>query len=63
MSAARSPFDLAGRTAPATGGNQGLGRAFDILVNTAGTCYHCESSWVVTDEQWDAVFDLNVKAL
>ena len=34
----------------------------DILVNNAGTCYHGES-WVVTDEQWDAVFDLNVKAL
>ena len=28
MSAARSPFDLAGPTALATGGNQGLGRAF-----------------------------------
>ena len=34
----------------------------DILVNNAGTCYHGES-WVVTDEQWDEVFDLNVKAL
>ncbi|WP_197378652.1 SDR family NAD(P)-dependent oxidoreductase [Mycolicibacterium mengxianglii] len=120
----RSPFDLTGRTALVTGGNQGLGLAFafglaeagaqvaiagrsaernekvvseaaaaghtfhaitaditkaddvekmtadaidalghvDILVNNAGTCYHGES-WSVTEDQWDAVFDLNVKAL
>ncbi len=38
MSAARSPFDLAGRTAPATGGNQGLGRAFAIGPAEAGDC-------------------------
>ncbi|MFT4232328.1 MAG: glucose 1-dehydrogenase [Leucobacter sp.] len=39
----------------------GLGR-IDILVNNAGTCYHADS-WDVTDEQWDAVWDLNVTAL
>src|SRR5205814_777461 len=34
----------------------------DILVNNAGTCYHGES-WTVSEGEWDAVFDLNVKAL
>jgi NAD(P)-dependent dehydrogenase (short-subunit alcohol dehydrogenase family) len=34
----------------------------DILVNNAGVCYHGES-WSVTDEEWDGVFDLNVRAL
>ena len=120
----RSPFDLTGRTALVTGGNQGLGKAFamglaeagaevaiagrsaerndevvaeaaaaghrihaitaditsnadvdrmtgqaietlghlDILVNNAGTCFHAES-WDVSEGEWDAVFDLNVKAL
>lgn len=38
-----------------------LGR-IDILVNNAGTCFH-NPSFEVTDEEWDAVFDLNVKAL
>lgn len=39
----------------------GLG-SIDILVNNAGTCYH-NASFDVTDEQWDNVFDLNVRAL
>ena len=34
----------------------------DILVNNAGVCFHT-SSWDVTDQEWDTVFDLNVKAL
>ena len=34
----------------------------DILVNNAGVCYHGES-WQVTDQEWDDVFDLNVRAL
>jgi NAD(P)-dependent dehydrogenase (short-subunit alcohol dehydrogenase family) len=34
----------------------------DILVNNAGLCIHQES-WAVTDEEWDGVFDLNVRAL
>jgi NAD(P)-dependent dehydrogenase (short-subunit alcohol dehydrogenase family) len=34
----------------------------DVLVNNAGTCHHAPS-WEVTDEQWSAVFDLNVRAL
>lgn len=33
----------------------------DILVNNAGTSSH-NDSWSVTDSEWDAVFDLNVKA-
>ncbi|MHC9043253.1 SDR family NAD(P)-dependent oxidoreductase [Microbacterium saperdae] len=120
-----SPFDLTGRTAVVTGGNQGLGKAFafglaeagarvaivgrsaernalvadeaaaaghefvtiaaditddaqvsrmtqealdglggriDVLVNNAGTCYHNES-FAVTDEEWQNVWDLNVRAL
>jgi len=36
MSAARSPFALAGRTALVTGANQGLGRAFAIGLAEAG---------------------------
>jgi NAD(P)-dependent dehydrogenase (short-subunit alcohol dehydrogenase family) len=34
----------------------------DILVNNAGICFHT-SSWEVSDEEWDTVYDLNVKAL
>ncbi|MDT7695303.1 MAG: hypothetical protein QOI75_4670 [Pseudonocardiales bacterium] len=34
----------------------------DILVNNAGTCIH-NPSWDVTDDEWDSVFDLNVRAL
>lgn len=34
----------------------------DILVNNAGVCYHNEA-FNVTDEQWDHVYDLNVRAL
>jgi NAD(P)-dependent dehydrogenase (short-subunit alcohol dehydrogenase family) len=34
----------------------------DVLVNNAGACYHAPS-FEVTDEQWSAVFDLNVRAL
>lgn len=34
----------------------------DILVNNAGVCYH-NPSWDVTDQEWDGVFDLNVRAL
>lgn len=34
----------------------------DILVNNAGVCYH-KDSWDVPDTEWDAVFDLNVRAL
>jgi len=34
----------------------------DVLVNNAGACFH-NPSWDVTDDQWDTVFDLNVRAL
>jgi NAD(P)-dependent dehydrogenase (short-subunit alcohol dehydrogenase family) len=36
--------------------------SIDVLVNNAGICYH-RDSWDVPDEEWDAVFDLNVRAL
>lgn len=34
----------------------------DIVVNNAGTCFHAPA-WDATDEQWQQVFDLNVRAL
>lgn len=34
----------------------------DILVNNAGTCYHNEA-FAVTDDEWNDVFNLNVRAL
>ncbi|HWU46488.1 MAG TPA: glucose 1-dehydrogenase [Humibacter sp.] len=34
----------------------------DILVNNAGACFHAPA-FEVTDEEWAAVFDLNVRAL
>jgi NAD(P)-dependent dehydrogenase (short-subunit alcohol dehydrogenase family) len=39
----------------------GLG-GLDVLVNNAGACFH-NPSWDVPDAEWDAVFDLNVRAL
>ncbi len=50
--------DAAGITRRAAGQLGGL----DILVNNAGVCIHKES-WQVTDDEWAAVFDLNVRAL
>lgn len=41
---------------------EGLGGRIDVLVNNAGTCFH-RSSWEVPDDEWSAVFDLNVRAL
>jgi NAD(P)-dependent dehydrogenase (short-subunit alcohol dehydrogenase family) len=34
----------------------------DILVNNAGACFH-RDAFEVPDDEWDAVFDLNVRAL
>ncbi|TQS41177.1 SDR family NAD(P)-dependent oxidoreductase [Cryptosporangium phraense] len=34
----------------------------DVLVNNAGACIH-KPALEATDDEWDAVFDLNVKAL
>jgi NAD(P)-dependent dehydrogenase (short-subunit alcohol dehydrogenase family) len=34
----------------------------DILVNNAGACFH-RDAFEVPEDEWDAVFDLNVKAL
>jgi NAD(P)-dependent dehydrogenase (short-subunit alcohol dehydrogenase family) len=41
--------------------NEALG-GIDILVNNAGACFHADA-FDVPDDEWDAVFDLNVKAL
>ncbi len=38
------------------------GGRLDVLVNNAGTCYHNEA-FAVTDEEWQNVWDLNVRAL
>jgi len=40
----------------------GLLGGIDILVNNAGACFHNDAH-SVTDEEWDTVFDLNVKAM
>ena len=34
----------------------------DIVVNNAGICFH-NPAWDATDEQWQQVFDLNVRAV
>lgn len=34
----------------------------DIVVNNAGTCFH-NPAWDATDEEWQQVFDLNVRAV
>jgi len=36
--------------------------SIDILVNNAGICYH-RDAWDVPDDEWDTVFNLNVRAL
>ncbi len=51
--------DVARMTREALDGFDGR---IDILVNNAGTCYHNES-FAVTDEEWQSVWDLNVRAL
>jgi NAD(P)-dependent dehydrogenase (short-subunit alcohol dehydrogenase family) len=40
---------------------QALG-GLDIVVNNAGACFH-ETAWDATDEHWQQVFDLNVRAV
>src|SRR3954452_21676024 len=34
----------------------------DIVVNNAGACFH-NPAWEATDEEWQQVFDLNVRAV
>jgi NAD(P)-dependent dehydrogenase (short-subunit alcohol dehydrogenase family) len=36
--------------------------SIDVLVNNAGICYH-RDAWDVPDDEWDHVFNLNVRAL
>ncbi|GAB2591040.1 SDR family NAD(P)-dependent oxidoreductase [Microlunatus antarcticus] len=36
--------------------------SIDVLVNNAGICYH-RDAWDVPDDEWDDVFNLNVRAL
>lgn len=43
-------------------GAAGLLGGLDVLVNNAGVCFHAPAE-DVDDEAWDAVFDLNVRAL
>lgn len=49
-------------TALVEGAASALGGRIDVLVNNAGVCHHAPA-FEVTDEQWDDVFDLNVRAL
>jgi NAD(P)-dependent dehydrogenase (short-subunit alcohol dehydrogenase family) len=55
ITAPATPTEIVAAAASALGG-------LDILVNNAGACVH-NPSVDVTDDDWDAVMDLNVKAL
>jgi NAD(P)-dependent dehydrogenase (short-subunit alcohol dehydrogenase family) len=70
--AKKAGFDLVAITADITDDSQisamtdralsAFGGRIDILVNNAGVCFHADA-FEVTDQQWDSVFDLNVRAL